>query len=74
MDALIASVAVEQDELLVTPNIAHFLRVPGSVAKPSFKAGICPSLRQCSTRARMDVWGDCSGVAATPAATGFRSM
>jgi predicted nucleic acid-binding protein len=29
MDALIASVALEQDELLVTRNIAHFQRVPG---------------------------------------------
>ncbi len=29
MDALIASVALEQDELLVTRNTAHFQRVPG---------------------------------------------
>jgi predicted nucleic acid-binding protein len=29
MDALIASVALEQDELLVTRNVAHFQRVPG---------------------------------------------
>ena len=29
MDALIASVALEQDELLVTRNATHFQRVPG---------------------------------------------
>ena len=29
MDALIASVALEHDELLVTRNIKHFSRVPG---------------------------------------------
>ena len=29
MDALIASVALEQDELLVTRNTAHFQSVPG---------------------------------------------
>ena len=29
MDALIASVALERDELLVTRNLRHFARIPG---------------------------------------------
>jgi predicted nucleic acid-binding protein len=29
IDALIASVALERDELLVTRNVRHFARVPG---------------------------------------------
>ncbi len=29
MDALIASVALERDELLVTRNMRHFVRIPG---------------------------------------------
>jgi tRNA(fMet)-specific endonuclease VapC len=33
MDALIASVALEQGELLVTRNPKHFLRVPGLIVE-----------------------------------------